>query len=119
MAFNHQQYNTQYVLNIRGNNAPINDALSKYGVRIVEADVTEGETYWRVIGVHHLEPRENFSKHNVYVEALDETGQRVQNPFAWAGWTWQGRRSDERADPVPLDKPVAEAGGDIAAHITC
>ena len=85
MAFNHQQYNTQYVLNnIRGNNAPINDALSKYGVRIVEADVTEGETYWRVIGVHHLEPRENFSKHNVYVEALDETGQRVQNPFASA-----------------------------------
>jgi hypothetical protein len=116
MAFNHQQYNTQYVLNVRGNNAPINDALSKYGVRIVEADVAEGETYWRVIGVHHLEPRENFSKHNVYVEARDETGQRVQNPFTWAGWTWQGRRTDERADPVPLDKPVAEAGGDIAMH---
>jgi hypothetical protein len=116
MAFNHQQYNTQYLVNIRDTKEPINDAQSKYGVRIVEADVAEGETYWQVIGVHHLLPRENFSKHNVYVEALDEQGQRVRNPIAWVGWTWQGRRSDERADPVPLDKPDAEAAGNVAVH---
>lgn len=116
MAFNHQQYNTQYLLNIRENKAPINDSLAKYGVRVVEADVAEGETYWRVIGIHHLQPRENFSKHNVYIEALDEAGQRVRSPFAWAGWTWRGRRSNERADPFPLDKPDFEAAGNIAMH---
>ena len=73
MAFNHQQYNTDYLLNARDNRVPINDSAQQYGVRIVEADVAEGETYWKVIGIHHLLPRENFSKHNVYVEALDES----------------------------------------------
>ena len=116
MAFNHQQYNTTYLLNARENNEPMNDAAQKYGGRIVEADVAEGETYWKVIGIHHLLPRENFSKHNVYVEALDENGQRISNPIAWAGWTWQGRRPDERADPLPLDKPAFEAAGNVAMH---
>lgn len=116
MAFNHHQYNTEYLMNARENRAPINNAAQKYGVRIVEADVAEGETYWKVIGVHHLLPRENFSKHNVYVEALDEAGQRVKNPIAWAGWTWEGRRSNERADPLPLDKPPYETAGNIAMH---
>ena len=31
MAFNFQQYNTQYLLNINNNGAPINDAADKYG----------------------------------------------------------------------------------------
>ncbi len=117
MAFNHHQYNTEYLLNARENREPINDAAQKYGVRIVVADdVAEGETYWKVIGVHHLLPRENFSKHNVYIEALDEQGQRIKNPFAWSGWTWQGRQSHERADPLPLDKPDFEPAGNIAMY---
>jgi hypothetical protein len=115
MAFNHQQYNTQYVLNARDKGEPINDA-EQYGVRIVESDVTEGEIYWKVIGIHHLLPRENFGNHNVYIEALDEEGQRIKNPHAWAGWTWIGRRPGERADPVALDKPAYEAAGNIAMH---
>jgi hypothetical protein len=116
MAFNHHQYNTEYLLNARANGEPINDAGQKYGVRIVQADVAEGETYWKVIGVHHLLPRENFSKHNVFIEALDEEGRRLRNPHAWAGWTWRGRRSDERADPLPLDKPDFETAGNVAMH---
>ena len=57
MAFNHQQYNTQYLLNAKDGGEPINDAAEKYGISIVEAGVAEGETYWKVIGVHHLLPR--------------------------------------------------------------
>ncbi len=49
MSFNHHQYNNQYVLNARDNGEAINDAEQKYGVRIIEADVAEGETYWKVI----------------------------------------------------------------------
>lgn len=116
MAFNHLQFNSTYVVNARNSGEPMNEAAAPYGVRIVKADVAEGETYWKVIGVHHLLPRENFSKHNVYIEALDEEGRRVRNPIAWAGWTWQGKRSNERADPVALDKPDAEAAGNIAMH---
>ncbi len=113
MAFNHQQYNTEYLLNIKNQGKPINDSAEQYGVKIIEADVAEGETYWRVIGVHHLLPRENFSNHHVYLEALDEDGNRIKNPPAWAGWTWEGKRPDERANPVILDKPENESAGNI------
>lgn len=116
MAFNPQQYNMQCLLHCRDNAEPLNDAAEQFGVRIVAADAVEGEAYWRVIGVHHLLPRENFGNHHVYIEALDEEGKRIQNPAAWAGWTWQGRRPNERADPVPLDKPVFEPAGNIIMH---
>ncbi len=115
MAFNHKQYNANFVRNASSANKPIN-ADPKYGVRIVEADAAPGEAYWKVIGVHHLLPEENFSKHNIYIEALDEQGNRVRNPFPWVGWTWEGRRPNERADPIPLDKPDSEAAGNISIH---
>ncbi|GAB4462725.1 MAG: hypothetical protein Kow0031_41180 [Anaerolineae bacterium] len=115
MSFNHQQYNTQYLLNINDGGEPINDAAA-YGVRIIPAQVAEGQEYWQVIGVHHLYPRENFGNHHVYLEALDANGQRVKNPPAWVGWTWEGRQPNERADPVVLDKPDYEAAGNISMH---
>ncbi|MBN1991076.1 MAG: hypothetical protein JW953_00105 [Anaerolineae bacterium] len=116
MGFNHQQYNTKYLLNIRNNGEPLNEAAEKYGVRVVEADVSQGETYWKVIGVHHLLPLENFGNHHVYLEALDEEGNRLKNPPAWAGWTWEGRRPQEQANPFPLDKPDFEAAGNLTMH---
>jgi hypothetical protein len=86
----------------------------KYGVHLVKANAPQGENYWRVIGVHHLEPLENYSNRNIYIVALDEQGQRIKIPVIWAGWTWEGRRNDERADPVPLDKPNEEPAGNIS-----
>jgi hypothetical protein len=115
MGLNHQQYNTSYLLNAQNGGEPINDAVG-YGIRIVAADTAEGETYWRVLGVHHLLPRENFSKHNIYLEALDENGQRIKNPPLTVGWTWEGRQPHERANPVPLDKPASEAAGNISVY---
>jgi len=114
MAFNHQEYNAIYLENARAGNDPINDAAEKYGVTIEPADVPAGETYWKVIGVHHLLPLENWSNHHVYLDVLDENGNRVRNPIAWVGWTWENRRPDEPANPVPIDKPDFEAGGNIA-----
>jgi len=116
MAFDFQQYNDLYVQNVQAGGAPINDA-KEYEVRIVPAEnVAEGEIYWRIIGVHHLLPLENFGIHHAYLEALDEEGHRLGNPHAWAGWTWENRGPDERADPVPLDKPDYETAGNIAIY---
>jgi hypothetical protein len=113
MPFIPRTYSVRFHENARTGNEPVT-AEAKYGVRIVNTDVAEGETYWRIIGVHHLLPEENASNHNVYIEALDEQGNRLKNPIAWAGWTWEGRRPNERADPTPLDKPDAEAAGNIS-----
>ncbi|RME48727.1 MAG: carboxypeptidase regulatory-like domain-containing protein [Caldilineae bacterium] len=116
MAFNHQTYNDTYLENARAGKDPINDAAQKYGVRIEPAEVAAGETYWKVIGVHHLLPMENWSNHHVYLEVLDENGNRVRNPIAWVGWTWENRRPEEPANPVPIDKPDFEPGGNIAIN---
>jgi hypothetical protein len=115
MSFVFQTYNQRYLENIAAGGEPINDA-GTYDVRIEQADVPEGEPYWRVIGVHHLTPEENRGKHYVFLEALDEEGRRVRDPFAWAGWTWEGRRPEERADPVPLDKPANEPANNIVMY---
>lgn len=115
MTFDFKAYNETYLKNAEAGQPPINDAAA-YGVRIVSAEVAEGESYWRVIGVHHLTPEENRGKHNVFLEALDENGQRVRNPIAWAGWTWEGRRPEEAANPVPLDKPDNEPANNIVMH---
>lgn len=108
MAFTHQNYNTQFLqAGVMVNNA------EQYGARIVRAEVAPGETYWQVIGVHHLQPDENRSNHHVYFEVLDENGQRITSPTAWIGWTWEGRRPEEPANPVPVDKPAAEPGSNL------
>lgn len=115
MAFNFQEYNQRYLENARQGNPPVNDAAA-YNVRLIPATVAEGQTYWKIIGIHHLLPEENMGNHHVYLESLDEQGNRIRNPFSWAGWTWKDKRPDERADPVPLDKPDYEAAGNIAMH---
>jgi hypothetical protein len=115
MSFNHQQYNNGFLTGDQAVLARTQNVQDNYKVRLVGAQVTEGETYWKVIGVHHLLPDENRGNHHVYLEALDENGQRIR-PIAWADFTWEGRRPDEQAGPVQLDKPDAEPAGNIALH---
>ena len=115
MPFIPKRYNDGFLSREQTILARTQNATDTYGVRIVKADVAEGETYWKVVGVHHLLPDENRSNHHVYLEVLDETGQRIK-PMAWADFTWEGRRPGEVAGPVQLDKPDNEAAGNIALH---
>lgn len=115
MAFVPKRYNTGFLAGEQAILARTQNAITNYNVRVVEANTAPGETYWKVIGIHHLLPDENRSNHNVFLEALDENGQRIR-PVAWADFTWVGRRPNEVAGPVSLDKPDAEAAGNIALH---
>jgi Ig-like domain from next to BRCA1 gene/Peptidase family M23 len=63
--------------------------------------------------VRHLTPDENRGKRTVYVDAKDETGRRCWEPALRIGWTWEGRRSDVLAQPVPLYKPDTEPAGNV------
>ena len=81
---------------------PINDATA-YDVRIVETEIAPGETYWKVIRVHHLTPQENNGKHHIFVDVIDEAGNRIYNSrvrIAWAG----------DSDIIIVDKPLDEPG---------
>lgn len=81
---------------------PINDA-QVYGVRIVEADVQPGNKYWKVVRVHHLTPGENGGRHHIYIDALDEQGQRAFNTPIKVNWVGDSHT-------IRIEKPLPEAG---------
>jgi len=80
----------------------VNDAVA-YGVEIQPAQVEKGQPYWKVIKVHHLSPAENHGNHNVYVDLLDEDGNRIYG--AKTRMTWQGGQGE-----ATIDKPENEPG---------
>jgi|GEM_PF-3168769 len=91
--------------------AAANDAVT-YGAHVETIAVQPGQSYWKVIGIHHLAPDENRDRHNAFVEVLDEAGQRVRDGNLRVGWIWEGK-SDGPADPKRLDKPDDEPAADV------
>ena len=67
-------YNREWLVAAQNGKTPFNDA-SNYGVVIhpLRPDVAYFDM---VIGVHHLTPDENGGNHNIYVDVLDEAGNR-------------------------------------------
>lgn len=84
---------------------PINDATA-YGVEIVPADIPPGTHYWRVIRVHHLTSEENHGNHHIFLDALDEGGDRVFDAQAMVSW-------DGGQQSVAVDKPLSEPGANF------
>lgn len=84
-----------------------------YAVRLQQNAPSKEAVAWRVIGVHHLNPDENRGRHAVYVDVVDEAGNRVRDPNLCLRWGWEGQRKEEHADPKAFDKPDNEP----AAHV--
>lgn len=106
-GFDFQGYNRHFISNASG--TAVNNAAG-YGVGIHTAPVAAGEAYWKVVGIHHLTPEENRSRHNIYVDVLDEAGNRRKDVLV--GWNWEGN-SGAAPQPKRLDKPDNEPGCDI------
>lgn len=70
-----------------------------YGVR-VHSPI---KSRWRAVEARHLSPEENKGKHNIYVDAVDEDGQRVQGVSL--RWAWDGGGEQK---PIAMDKPEGE-----------
>ena len=97
-GFDFQSLNRKYLAQ------PANDAAN-YGASIVKAPPG---TAWRCIGIYHLKPTENNRRHNVFVEVLDEAGNRTRQPqVAWTWWI------DAPVQLRKLDKPNGEPAADI------
>jgi hypothetical protein len=101
---------SQYVTRWANKQIPINDAV-RYGVSIAPASVQPGQWYWKVIGVHHLTPAENSSMRNLFLETVDASVSRTRS---YIGWKWEGQKPTEKSNPVALDKPGNEPGGNIS-----
>ena len=78
------------------------NAATQYGVQIVRAS-NETEHVWTAVSVRHLTPSENRGRHAVYVDVIDEDGNRDRNPSLRIGYF------DFDGDTTPsfkvLDKP--------------
>lgn len=116
MNLNSNQYTPQFLVAAEANQV-YNDAAA-YGVQIREAQVADGEPYWRVIGVHHLLPAENESAHTILVEALDEQGNRIRQGKVHAASTFDNNEDPPKvtaldkgdADPMGCDFPMGAGG---------
>ena len=106
--FQHTNYNSQFLSQPCGA-----QAVTQYGVQVAPTTASAGTLGWKIIGVHHLTPDENRSRHHAFVEVLDENGQRIKDPNLRICWSWAGRSNDQAAPPKLLDKPDSEPAGDV------
>ncbi len=51
--------------------------LEQLGVYVEDAQVEPGQPYWRVIEAQFWDEQESGGKHHIYVEVLDENGDRI------------------------------------------
>lgn len=79
-------------------------------IKVEPANVPAGQSYWRAICGYHLP--DSGGNPNIYLAAVDQQGQVIHNTIKF-GWTWEGRRPNERADPVRGDKPPNEPPANI------
>lgn len=78
--------------------------LTHFGARLQRANVTAGNTYWKLIEVRHTDPNREFGgDQHVFIEALDEQGNKLRQLQA------QINQGDEIHHPL-LDKGLNEPG---------
>lgn len=101
-GFDFEQLNRQF---LSATSQPVNLA-AKYGASVIP--VPGNRPCWRCVGIYHLGPSENSRRHNVFVDVLDEAGNRTNAPVI--EWTY---RIDGPAQVRKLDKPASEPACDI------
>lgn len=87
----------------------VNEAVN-FGAMLNPVAAPKGKECWRIIKVRRLTADENRGKHNVFVRAIDSTGNRVRDDRLRVVWTWQGRSPDQEARPSALDKGDGDFG---------
>ena len=76
--------------------------LAGLGVRIDDAQVAPGQQYWRLVEVIWENESEAGGKHHIYVEVLDENGDRIVNHPVTVFWG-DGSHTGNTEDKKPPD----------------
>ena len=100
----HDDRRTEFLNRATADPTTILGNAAAYAVGLQRATVAAGQVGWRVLGVHHLSPAENRGGHHIYVDVVDEQGQRLRDPSLRLRWGWEGQRADEAAPPRAFDK---------------
>lgn len=76
--------------------------LDQLGVTLQEANVASGQQYWRLVDAYWADEIQSGGKHHIYVEALDENGNRVIGQPIRVTWS-EGSLSGATEDKAPPD----------------
>lgn len=94
--------------------------LSQLGVNVAEASAGSGQQFWRLIEAKWENEQEGGGKHHIYVEVLDEGGNRiVGQPVTvfWAGGGDTGRTEDKNPPDYAFNYPMYKAGNSYNVKI--
>ena len=64
---------------------------------------------WRCVHVHRLAVEESQGNHNVYIDVIDETGQRIAHPNVTVSFGWTGSTTQTTI----FEKPEWEPGANF------
>ena len=64
---------------------------------------------WRCVHVHRLAVEESQGNHNVYIDVIDETGQRIAHPVVYVSFGWTGSATQTTF----FEKPEWEPGANF------
>lgn len=90
-------------------NPGYNDAL-KYGVTPAPVPVVAGQSFYQLIGIHHLTGAENHGQHNVFVDVLNEAGKPMR------GLRLMIQTNGANRGFMMLDKGLNEPGSNTQMH---
>ncbi len=94
--------------------------LDQLGVRVAEAQVASGQPYWRLIEAKWENEQEAGGKHHIYVEVLDENGQRIVGQPLTVFWSDGGDTLATEDKPAPeyaFNYPMYKAGNSYNVRI--
>jgi hypothetical protein len=81
------------------------------------AGLEDGDEYIAIVGLFHLPGSENGNNHHLFIDLIDEAGNRIYNntpPLSlWYGWEGMTAEQQNEMRPVRIDKPGNEPGANI------
>lgn len=101
-------YNQKFIDTIKNTGQPYLDTLN-YGIALT-AVAGPSQPHWRIIGIHHLTGPENHGQHHLFVDVLNEQGERINNSQVTI------RRNGQTPATLTLDKPANEPGTNTHMH---
>ncbi len=94
--------------------------LSQLGMNVADASVSPGQPFWRLIEAKWENEQESGGKHHIYIEALDEGGNRVVGApvtIFWSGGSDSGQTEDKNPPDYAYNYPMYKAGNSYNAKI--
>jgi len=94
--------------------------LSQLGMNVADASVAPGQPFWRLIEAKWEDEQEAGGRHHIFIEVLDEGGNRVVGApltIFWSGGSESGQTEDKNPPDYAYNYPMYMAGNSYGAKV--